>query len=68
MKKSKNYLSFIEFVFNRSVYSTTDYLSFKIVYGFNLLYHLDLIHLPVDERLSFDGNKKALHDNIWQYI
>ena len=68
MKNSKNYLSFIEFVYNRSVYSTIDYLPFKIVYGFNLLYHLDLIHLPVDERLSLDGNKKAFHENIWQYI
>jgi hypothetical protein len=34
---------------------------------------LDLIPLPVDERVSLDGNKKAqvvkdLHTKIWQQI
>jgi hypothetical protein len=41
------------------VHSTTDYSPFEIVYGFNPLTPLDLIHLPVDERVSLDGNKKA---------
>jgi hypothetical protein len=31
-------------------------------------YHLDLIHLSVDERVSFNGSKKALYENVWQYI
>jgi len=52
-------LSFIEFVYNRSVYSTTYYSSFKVVYGFNPLTYLDLIHLPIDERVGLDGNRKA---------
>jgi len=44
-----------------------------IVYGFNSLTSLDLIHLPVDEKISLNGNKKAqvtkaLHVKIQQQI
>jgi hypothetical protein len=64
-------LPFIEFAYNRSVHSTTDYSPFGIVYGFNPLTPLDLIHLPVDEMVSLDGNQKAqvvkdLHAKIQQ--
>jgi len=64
-------LPFIEFAYNRSVYSTTDYS--PLVYGFNPLTPLDLIPLSIDERVSLDGNKKAhvvkdLHAKIWQQI
>jgi len=31
----------------------------KIVYGFNPLTPMVLIHFPVDERVSLDGNRKA---------
>jgi hypothetical protein len=51
-------LLFIEFAYNYSVDSTTHYSPFKIVYDFNPLTPLDLIPLPVDERVSLDGNKK----------
>jgi hypothetical protein len=51
-------LPFIEFAYNYSMHSTTNYSSFKIVYGFNPLTPLDLISLPVDERGSVDGTKK----------
>ena len=52
-------MSFIEFVYNCSMHSTIDYSSFEIVYSFNPLTPLDLIPLPVDERVSLDDNKKA---------
>jgi len=66
-------LPFIEFAYNRSVHSTNDYSPFEIVYGFNPLTPLDLIPLPVDERVSLDGNKKTqvvkdLHAKIRQQI
>jgi len=66
-------LSFIEFAYNRSVHSTTDYSPFEIVYGFNLLKPLDLISLPADENVSLNGNQKAqvvkdLHAKIRQQI
>jgi hypothetical protein len=64
-------LLFIKFAYNRSVYSTTNYSPFEILYGFNPLTLLDLISLPVDERVSLDGTQKAqvvkdLHAKIWQ--
>jgi len=66
-------LSLIDFAYNRSVHSTTDYSPFEIVYGFNSLTPLDLIHLLVDETVSLDGNQKAqvmkdLHAKIRQQI
>jgi hypothetical protein len=41
------------------MHSTIDYSPFEIVYSFNPLTPLDLIPLPVDERVSLDDNKKA---------
>jgi len=52
-------LSFIEFVYNRSVYSTTEFLPFEIVRVFDTLTLMDLIPLPVGERVSLDNNRKA---------
>lgn len=52
-------MSFIEFTYNCSVHSTTNYSPFNIIYGFNPLTLLDLIPLPVDERISLDGTQKA---------
>jgi len=66
-------LLFIEFAYNRSVHSTTEFSPFKIVYVFNPLTLIDLIHLLVDERVSLDGNRKAqvvktLHESVRQQI
>ena len=52
-------MPFIEFAYNRSINSTTLYSPFDIVYGFNPLTPLDLIPLPIDERDSLNGKKKA---------
>ena len=38
---------------------TINYSPFEVVYGFNLITPLYFIHLPIDERVSFDGNKKT---------
>jgi hypothetical protein len=66
-------LSFIEFAKNCSVHDSTEFSPFKIVYGFNPLTSIDLIYLPVDERVSLDGNRKAhmvktLHESVQQQI
>jgi len=66
-------LSFIEFAYNRNVHSTTEFSPFEIVYGFNPLTPMDLIPLPIDERFSLDGNRKArvvktLHESVRQQI
>jgi len=41
------------------VHFIIDHSPFAIVYDFNPLISLDLIHLLVDEMISFDDNKKA---------
>jgi len=66
-------LPFIEFAYNHSMHSTTNYSPFEIVYEFNPLTPLDLIPLPEDERVSLDGTQKTqvvkdLHAKIWQQI
>ena len=50
------------------MHSTTDYSPLEIVYGFNPLTPLDLIPLPVDERVSLDGNRKAQIESVRQQI
>ena len=69
LKTWEECLPFIEFAYNRSVHSTTSYSPFEIVYGFNPLTPLDLLPLPVEERRSLDGKRKAefvrgLHEKV----
>jgi hypothetical protein len=59
LKNWEDCLPFIEFAYNRIVHSTTEFSPFKIVYGFNPLTPMDLIPLPIDERVSLDGNRRA---------
>src|SRR5215813_235279 len=59
LKSWEDCLPFIEFAYNRSIHSTTSYSPFEIVYGFNPLTPMDLIPLPIDDRVSLDGKKKA---------
>ena len=40
-------------------YTTTSYSPFEVVYGFNPTTPLDLMPIPVNERDSLDGKKKA---------
>ena len=59
----------VEFAYNRSVHSATNHSSFEVVYRFNPLTLLDLMTLPIEERASLDGKKKAesikaLHEKV----
>jgi hypothetical protein len=71
LKNWEDCLPFIEFAYNRSMHSSTEFLPFEIVYRFNPLTPMDLIPLLVDERVSLDDNHKAqvvktLHESVLQ--
>jgi hypothetical protein len=59
LKTWEDCLSHVEFAYNRSIHSATKFSPFEIVYGFNPLSPLDLIPLPLSERVNLDGKKKA---------
>ena len=59
LKSWEDCLPFIEFAYNRSTHSTTSFSPFEIVYGFNPLTPMDLIPLPIDDRVCLDGKRKA---------
>jgi hypothetical protein len=57
----------VEFAYNRAVHSTTKFCPFEIVYGYKPTAPIDLLPLPVQERVKFDASKRAefvknLHD------
>jgi hypothetical protein len=60
-------LPHVEFAYNRAVHSTTKFCPFEIVYGFKPTAPIDLLPLPLQERVNFDASKRAefvkkLHD------
>lgn len=62
-------LPHVEFAYNHSVHSATKFSPFEIVYGFNPMFPLDLLPLPLSERVCTDGKKKAksirkLHEQV----
>jgi hypothetical protein len=62
-----------EFAYNRAKHSLTKRSPFEIVYGFNPPMALDLLPLPLHERVNMDITKcadimKNLHDNTWKTI
>ena len=69
LKSWEECLPFVEFAYNRTVHSTTDFSHFEIVYRFNPLTPMNLIPLSFEEMASLDGEKKAkmvrqLHDGV----
>jgi hypothetical protein len=52
-------LPHVEFAYNRVVHSTTKFCPFEIVYGFKSTAPIDLLSLPMHERVNFDASKRA---------
>ena len=59
IKTWEDCLPHVEFAYDRAVHYTTKFSQFEIVYGFKPLTPLDLLHLPLSERVNLDGEKKA---------
>jgi hypothetical protein len=52
-------LPHVEFAYNRAVHSTTKFCLVEIVYGFKPTAPIDLLPLPMQERVNFDTSKHA---------
>jgi hypothetical protein len=52
-------LPHVDFTYNRAVHSTTKFSPFEIVYGFKPAAPIDLLPLPMQERVNFDASKRA---------
>jgi hypothetical protein len=55
----KESLPHVEFAYNRAEHSTTKFYPFEIAYSFKLTAPIDLLSLPVQERVNFDACKRA---------
>ena len=52
-------LPHIEFAYNRSLHSTTKSCPFEIVYGFVPRAPINLLHIPLSEKLNLDATQRA---------
>jgi hypothetical protein len=55
----EDYLPHVEFAYNRAVHSTTQLCPFEVVYGFKPITPLDLLPLPIQERVNMGVSKRA---------
>ncbi|KAK1621149.1 hypothetical protein QYE76_026666 [Lolium multiflorum] len=59
LKEWEECLPHVEFAYNRAVYSTTELCPFEVVYGFKPITPLDLLPLPIHERVNMEASKRA---------
>src|SRR3954468_19678004 len=52
-------LPHVEFAYNRAVHTTTQLGPFEVVYGFKPITPLDLLPLPLHERVDMEASKRA---------
>ena len=61
IKEWEEYLPIAEFAYNRARHSKTGKSPFEVVYGFNPLSPLDILPLPLQERINLDASARATH-------
>ncbi|KAK1665205.1 hypothetical protein QYE76_053364 [Lolium multiflorum] len=59
LKEWEECLPHVEFAYNRAVHSTTELCPFEVVYGFKPITPLDLLPLPIHERVNMEASKRA---------
>ncbi|KAK1644216.1 hypothetical protein QYE76_062021 [Lolium multiflorum] len=64
LKEWEDCLTHVEFAYNRAVHSTTELCPFEVVYGFKHITPLDLLPLPIRERVNIEASKRA--DFVWK--
>jgi hypothetical protein len=68
IKEWEERLPIAEYAYNRARHSTTGKSPFEVLYGFNLLSPLDILPLPLQERIHMDasarvGYLKKMHED-----
>ena len=61
IKEWEECLPIAEFAYNRARHSTIGKSPFEVVYGFNPLSPLDILTLPLQERINLDASARATH-------
>ncbi|KAK1621207.1 hypothetical protein QYE76_026724 [Lolium multiflorum] len=59
LKEWEECLPHVEFAYNKAVHSTTEMCPFEVVYGFKPITPLDLLPLPIHERVNMEASKRA---------
>ncbi|KAK1677499.1 hypothetical protein QYE76_038347 [Lolium multiflorum] len=59
LKEWEECFQHVEFAYNRAVHSTTELCPFEVVYGFKPITPLDLLPLPIHERVNMEASKRA---------
>jgi hypothetical protein len=59
LREWEDCLPHVEFAYNRAVHSTTQLCPFEVVYGFKPITPLDLLPLPLQERVNMEASKRA---------
>ncbi|KAK1682064.1 hypothetical protein QYE76_042912 [Lolium multiflorum] len=59
LKEWEECLPHVEFAYNRAVHSTTELCPFEVVNGFKPITPLDLLPLPIHERVNMEASKRA---------
>ncbi|KAK1685640.1 hypothetical protein QYE76_046488 [Lolium multiflorum] len=59
LKEWEECLPHVQFAYNRAVHSTTELCPFEVVYGFKPITPLDLLPLPIHERVNMEASKRA---------
>ena len=61
IKEWEECLPIAEYAYNHTRHLTTGKSPFEVIYGFNPLSPLDILHLPLQERINLDASARVTH-------